>query len=408
MVTTSDELTAPLGIARPATTGRAWRYVSAGLVGTCAALLLAGALYIALFGDPMGGRPHVRVDIAPARAVTALPDPVEPARPKDPAGDPTRSNADAVEGASGVVVTRPDGAGAPSSLIVRVPDPPSEAARPASEARLVERTRFGPLPKVGSDGTKPLDVYARPAATELPGSVRPVARVAIVVGGLGISQTATAEALAKLSPDITFAFAPYGPDLEAVTARARATGHELMLQVPMEPFDYPDSDPGPHTMTAAAKPAENIDHLQWAMGRLTGYVGVMNYMGGKLTSDGAALAPILKEIGARGLAFLDDGSSSRSLAATSAGTTRVARAAVLLDASPRADLVDKALEKLEASAVSTGFAVGTATALPVSIDRIARWSRGLADRGILLVPASYAFRQKPGPKPAAPTTASVR
>ena len=81
----------------------------------------------------------------------------------------------------------------------------------------------------------------------------------------------------------------------------------------MEPFDYPDSDPGPHTLTTRAKPQENLDKLHWALGRFTGYTGVVNFMGAKLTSDEAALAPILREIGGRGLVFLDDGSSSRSL-----------------------------------------------------------------------------------------------
>ena len=32
------------------------------------------------------------------------------------------------------------------------------------------------------------------------------------------------------------------------TQRARSEGHELFLQAPMEPFDYPDNDPGPQTL----------------------------------------------------------------------------------------------------------------------------------------------------------------
>lgn len=37
--------------------------------------------------------------------------------------------------------------------------------------------------------------------------------------------------------------------------RAREAGHEILLQLPMEPFDYPDSDPGPQTLLASAAPA---------------------------------------------------------------------------------------------------------------------------------------------------------
>jgi hypothetical protein len=214
-----------------------------------------------------------------------------------------------------------------------------------------------------------------------------------VVGGLGISQTATAEAIAKLPSDVTLAFAPYGGDLEKHVAAARDDGHEVMLQAPMEPFDYPDNDPGPHTLTVSAKPQENIARLHWVMGRFTGYVGVLNYMGGKLTADEGAFTPVLREIGARGLVFMDDGSSTRSLAGTvgPAVQTQTARADLVIDRTPRPDAVDKQLERLEQIARQRGFAMGSASALPVSIDRVAQWARSLEARGVLLVPVSSAF-----------------
>jgi polysaccharide deacetylase 2 family uncharacterized protein YibQ len=165
-----------------------------------------------------------------------------------------------------------------------------------------------------------------------------------------------------------------------------------MLQVPMEPFDYPDNDPGPHTLKAGAKAQDNLDKLHWAMGRFTGYTGVVNFMGAKLTASEAALAPILREIAGRGLAFLDDGSSSRSVVKSGgAGRTPVARADAVLDTVPRADLIDQELARLEETARKRGFAVGTASAMPLTVERIARWAKALEGRGVLLVPASYAF-----------------
>ena len=68
----------------------------------------------------------------------------------------------------------------------------------------------------------------------------------------------------------------------------------------MEPLD-PASAPGPQTLLADAKPQENLDRLHWAMGRFTGYTGLVNHMGAKLTADAAALAPILREVEKRGL-----------------------------------------------------------------------------------------------------------
>jgi polysaccharide deacetylase 2 family uncharacterized protein YibQ len=291
-----------------------------------------------------------------------------------------------------VSVVRPDGAAAPGSLIIQVPDADGGKLRPAPDQRLVETSRHGLLPKIGADGSRPAKVYARPPDT-LPGGARPTARVALVVGGLGISPTTTADAVAKLPAPVTLAFAPYGGDLERHVAKAREDGHEVMLQVPMEPFDYPDNDPGPHTLTTRAKEQENIGRLHWVMSRFTGYVGIVNYMGGRITSDEAALAPILREVGSRGLVVLDDGSSSRSLVGqVGAGTTTpTARADMVLDGIPRPDAVDRQLERLEQLARQRGFAIGSASALPVTVDRIAHWSRSLEARGVLLVPVSSAF-----------------
>lgn len=282
-----------------------------------------------------------------------------------------------MERASGVAVHRPPGERAPDAILIPVPDVDAKLA-PAPDPRLVERTRFGPLPRIGPDGARPAQVYGRPAAT------KPGPKIAIILGGLGIGQSATADAVVKLPPGVTLAFAPYGTDLERTVARAREDGHEVMLQVPMEPFDYPDNDPGPHTLTTQAKPQENIDRLHWVMGRFTGYTGIMTFMGAKLTADETALAPILKEVAGRGLLVVDDGSSSRSTLKPGPTTLRAA----MLDAVPRADAIDRELAKLEAAARERGSAVGSANALPVAIDRIARWAKTLEERGVQLVSAN--------------------
>src|SRR5690606_12235437 len=93
---------------------------------------------------------------------------------------------------------------------------------------------------------------------------------------------------------------------------ARGAGHEVMLQIPLEPFDYPDNDPGPHTLLTSLPPAENVKRLRWLMGRFTGYAGVTNHMGAKFTAAQEALLPVLDEINRRGLIYLDDGTAARS------------------------------------------------------------------------------------------------
>jgi polysaccharide deacetylase 2 family uncharacterized protein YibQ len=255
------------------------------------------------------------------------------------------------------------------------------------DQRLVDTSRHGAIPKIAADGARPSEIYARPVKPRAGNADAP--RIAIVIEGLGIGANGTAEALAKLPAPVTFAFAPYGTDLERWVARARGEGHEVLLQIGMEPFDYPDNDPGPQTLLASLPPEQNIDRLHWFLSRFQGYVGVTSLMGARFTATDQALAPILREIGKRGLIYFD-GSTSRSVAGQVAGAQSgaFAKADAALDAVPAAAEIDNALARLEATARSRGFAIGAASALPVTIDRLSQWIKTADARGITLVPIS--------------------
>src|SRR5262249_44940723 len=271
--------------------------------------------------------------------------------------------------------------------------PPPTSQTPTLDERISEQGRHGPLPKVADDGARPADGFARPVKA-FPGKPN-APRIAIVVGGLGISAVGTNDALRKLPDAVTLAFAPYGGDLERQVARARESGHEVLLQVPMEPFDYPENDPGPHTLLTSIDAAQNLDRLHWLMSRFQGYVGVVNYMGGRFSASEQGLAPVLREAATRGLIYLDDGSSARSLASQIAGANNLAfaKADLIIDQVPTPADIDRALGRLETMARARGTAVGFAGALPVSIDHIARWIKAAESRGIQLVPITTVVTQ---------------
>jgi hypothetical protein len=189
---------------------------------------------------------------------------------------------------------------------------------------------------------------------------------------------------------VTLGFVPYGADVAALATRARTGGHEIMLQVPMEPFDYPDNDPGPQTLLTTLTPQQNIDRLHTLMSKIQGYVGLTNTMGARFTASEDALSPILRETAKRGLIYVDDGSNPRSSAGRIAGAGNLSfvRTDVVLDTVPTPKEIDRALDRLEMTARDRGFAVGMASALPVSIDHLAAWAKAAEGRGILLVPIS--------------------
>jgi polysaccharide deacetylase 2 family uncharacterized protein YibQ len=265
--------------------------------------------------------------------------------------------------------------------------PGSDTAVANVDPQLIEMTPNGPVPRISGDGLRPAQAYAKPVPTKINSP-----QIAVVVTGLGISANTTAEAINKLPGPITLAFAPYAGDLERLAGKARGLGHELLLQIPMEPFDYPENDPGPQTLVTSLTPEQNIDRLQWLLSRLQGYVGVTNQMGARFTASELSLSPILREVSRRGLVYVDDGNSPRSLAGQIAGGSGLpfTKSNVALDAVPSAVEIDRALARLEAAARENGLAVGFAMALPVSIERIALWAKAAEGRGFTLVPISMA------------------
>jgi polysaccharide deacetylase 2 family uncharacterized protein YibQ len=269
-----------------------------------------------------------------------------------------------------------------------VPIPGIRDARAPVEERLLEASRHGPIPRIAPDGTRPAEIYAR-AKSPVP-SKKNGPKIAIVLAGLGVGANATGEAIAKLPAAVTFAFVPYGPDVERSVTAARADGHEVLLQVPMEPFDYPDNDPGPQTLLTSVAAEQNLDRLHWLMSRFQGYVGIANYMGTRFTTTEQGLGPVMKEVGKRGLIYFDDGSAPRGLAGQIAGTNNLpfAKADIALDAVTTPAHIEKALVRLEAAARERGIAVGVASAAPASIERIAQWAKTVESRGITLVPIS--------------------
>jgi polysaccharide deacetylase 2 family uncharacterized protein YibQ len=263
---------------------------------------------------------------------------------------------------------------------------PAVALAPAPDPALVERGPNGQLPIIARDGRTSFEVYARPFDDK---TNRP--RIALVVAGLGLRQTVTRKAIADLPPEVSLAFTPYARGLADWIAEARGDGHEVLLQIPMEPIDYPANDPGPQTLLTSLTPVDNGKRLDWVLGRATGYVGLVTLMGSKFTADAAALTPIVETLKTRGLMLVDSRTAPRSVVvplATKAGLPRAA-VTVQIDSRPVRASIDQRLAELERAAVANGFAVGLAAeGVPIAYDAIAAWAATLGERGLVLAPVS--------------------
>jgi polysaccharide deacetylase 2 family uncharacterized protein YibQ len=253
------------------------------------------------------------------------------------------------------------------------------------DAGLIDPSPQGGIPKIGAHDVRASEIYASPRSKAAAAVTGP--RIALVVKRLGISASGTTEALAKLPAAVTLGFTPYGNDLDRWVARARGEGHEVLLQVPMEPFGYPDNDPGPQTLLTSLSPMQNAERLHWAMSRFQGYVGLTNYMGDRFVTNASAVKPVMTEAASRGLIYFDDGASARSVTAQASGASgSYLKADVAITAATTPGAVDAALARLETIARERGTAVGSAVASPLTIGRINAWAKTLAARGVTLVP----------------------
>jgi polysaccharide deacetylase 2 family uncharacterized protein YibQ len=389
MAEAADDLSTPLGQKKaPGKRRFGLPFSGMQMLAVLLSLFLVTFIGFAIFNDnPLGGEPVAHIAIRqpapaaekPAKAPAGASAHQEKPETKEaPAGD--QRTVTIIDGSSGarhdVVIPR-DGA-------EKTEPDTAPVNMTAIDPRLLEKSRYGMIPVI-ADGLKPFTVYAadadRPKAARMP-------VVAIVVGGLGVGAAKTTEAIMKLPPAVTLAFTPYGSDPTRLVERARAEHHEVLLQVPMEPFDYPDNDPGPQTLLTALPAEQNLDRLYWHLSRFQGYVGIANFMGGRFVVAEASMQPIIREAAKRGLGYFDDGSAPRSVAASLAAAQGMpfARADIGIDAVPTAVEIDRALARLETLAKERGTAVGMASALPISIERIGAWIKTLESHGIMLAP----------------------
>lgn len=351
---------------------------------TVGPLLLVGALLIALLGNPLAGAPRIHMpvlakDAAPApegwvqaisKAQTTAAKSDEPlliSEPMELFTAPPRIERVSVSPKGPTNAPAPNWSG-----------PATGPLEPAPIAGLFSDGPSGPLPTISSDGRTPVKAYARPFKSD----GRP--KIALIVRGLGLNARTTQQAIDVLPPEATLSFVPYADGLQTWVNIARAKGHEVLLEVPMEPVDYPDNDPGPQGLMSASTPAENAKRLEWVMGRTTGYFGLTNYLGSKFIGSDVGMNALFTVLRQRGLAFIDDGSAYSRV-----GDVQRASADRVVDGQQlSAESIGKQLEGLEITAKQNGQALGIGNAYPVTIDQLARWCREAPARGYQLAPAS--------------------
>lgn len=360
-----------------------------GLLGL-AALVAVGAAFaggVTLFGDPRAAGPRSVLAIAPTGGEAARLSVTDAAIDvADVASEDASFFDSAGEGVESIPAG-PDAAGDQKG-------PPRRPASPLPKAPFNgfhQPGPLGPMPMIATDGRTVARAYARPFTGD---ATKP--KIALIVGGLGFNAGATQAAIDELPPEVTLSFVPYTNGLQGWIDRARARGHEVLLELPMEPFDREADDTGPQTLLATGSGRENIARLENLLSRGAGYFGVTNYQGGRFATSGQASAPVAQALKARGLVFVGNAIGSRSAFGVEAGRAGLpfSSADRIIDVQRDANAIDEQLLNLEALALQNGSALGSGFAFPVTIDQIEEWAENLSMRGYVLAPASHVMETR--------------
>ena len=243
------------------------------------------------------------------------------------------------------------------------------------------------------DGSPPWRRYA--GAVEGGGGPR----IAVVLTGLGLSAAATEAAIKQLPPAVTLSFSPYARRLGQWIALARVNGHEVMIDLPMEPITFPEDDPGPHALLTFLDSKQNLRRLDWVLNRGESFVGVAAVMGSRFAASEEDMVPVMAALRERGLMFLDNRASDRSVAGEIANRLGLPHAMNdrTLDAAQASRIaINSRLTEIERLAEEKGHSIAMAQPYPVTLERLRDWAAEIQSRGYALVPITALAAEQAG------------
>ncbi len=323
----------------------------------------------------------------PVVAPVETPKPAEAAPPPAETAPETPAETPAAPAEEQPVSEVPSAPEAADEAVAKQEDapPPSTTPTAAANSALTEEVNGLRLPAIGKDGTKPWRYYAKTYER-----TRNQPMVAIIVTGLGIGKEVTQSAL-YLPENISLSFSPYTRDIATWAPAIRATGHELLLDLPLQPTNYPATDPGPNGLFLEKGPSDAEKQLQWAFSRFPAFIGALTPINESFTANDEAIKTLLQTFANRGLLLVMGKEpfrkETRDIVDATTGTA-VLVAHVLIDEEPSADTIQQRLTQLEEQAKKNGYAVGIAQPYPITIQQLKEWSAKLEEKGVVLVPVS--------------------
>ncbi len=337
--------------------------------------------------EPAAATPAEPAKSQQAQAESPQAEPPQPEAGKSPRAEaaPAQSEAAKSEAAKSEAAKPEAAKSAASAGAPRAAEEAAVVPIAAPDPALLEPADFAAsalLPRIGANGRLPMRVYAAHVTNPVNAP-----RIAILLAGIGLSETDSADAIEHLPAAVSLAVSPYASHAEPLLATARAHGHEFLISIPMEPQGYPLNDEGPEALLTSAPPALNMRRLEWTLSRIAGYAGATGALDGmrgeRFAASHVMLGQVEDVLAHRGLFYIDPRAGRPLRRVAGRGVD------IIIDEPGVRPEIEAKLAALERLAHDHGSALGLAgLPRPVTVERLAAWAATLAARGFALVPVS--------------------
>jgi uncharacterized protein len=218
--------------------------------------------------------------------------------------------------------------------------------------------------------------------------------IAIIVGGLGLSTSETQNVL-SLPIDVTMGFSPYALDMAKFADTAYNNGYEVMINLPLEPVEYPDDDPGELALLSHLPVEENKKRINFIISQFLKCKGLYSVESQKFTRSIENDKMLLNTLKDQQKIFVftnDTGSTVLQQIAQQTNYNLITNDSII-DQVASTDAINENLQNLEKLAKQNGYAVGYANPYPITVDILKNWIPSLKEKNIKLVPISKIYHQ---------------
>ncbi len=278
------------------------------------------------------------------------------------------------------------------------PAAPTNATQTEASAAEAEKPAEKPAPEPAQVAAAPAqpEKPAEPVAATVPDKQEPAApaaptrpKIAFIIGNVGLSKSSTEQAF-SLPREVALSFSPYAHSVQTRMQDAVQQGREIFINLPLEPSDYPYTDPGPYGLLIDTPDETNIKQLEKIMGLGVHYVGLMSVSGERFTEQGQKLKPILEAMTAKGLLFVYFPKPSNTIVpdVSKQVQARVVSIDSIIDEEISNEDIKRELQELEKAAREHGTALGVGRPYPITLRLIQEWLETLPEKGIDIAPVS--------------------